>query len=305
MRTMLFKALVAVAAMASTMTGWARAEVAGQREPAFIEAFDLWLTGDETASLPKLSELAVDGNGAARMLLGVIDSNPAMQGSWLDKLPRHERLAILRQPGGLSGKNWLVALAETELLAQAWVQVWDAYAEPGVSLRLARLGEPRAARVAGNILASRDMRGFGDLAAQPDFPAGLLVFAILDLQRRDPDRAMALMARLEDGDPQRALLLAEKDSPTASKRWLASHPEGDPLIALCEAICPAEPTSLCSSSALAGLGGYHGLVVLGSPVEALISSSDFNRSPKGIEVTRRRIAPTPHTSACLADALKM
>jgi hypothetical protein len=290
--------------MAAVFAGWARADVAGQQEPAFVEAFDLWLTGDEAASLPTLSELAVAGNGAARMLLGVIDSNPAMQGGWLDRLPRAGRLAILRQPGGLSGRNWLVRLAKTDPVAKEWVQVWDAYAKPDVVLRLARLGEPRAARVAGNILASRDMRGFGDLAAQPDFPAGLLVFAILDLQRRDPARALSLMARLEVGNPQRALLLAEKDSPTDSARWLASHPEGDPLIALCEAICPTEPMEVCGSSALGGLGGYHGLMDLGSPVEALIASSDFNRSPKGIEVTRRRIAPMPHTSACLADALK-
>lgn len=297
--------VAAALAIVLTLAGPAAGEVAGQNEPAFVAAMARWLEADEATSLPAMAGLAAGGNGAARLLLGVIDSSPAMQGAWLQALERSERIALLRQPGGLSGRNWLVDQAATDPIAEAWTLVWDGYARPEVLLRLARLEEPRAALVAGNMLASRDPRGFGDLVTDPDFPDSLMVYAILDWQRRDPDQAAAALAELAVGDPQRALLLADKDSPDAVADWLASHPEGDPVVALCAALCPDEEPGPCRSSALAGLGGYHGLTVLGAPVEALVTSTAFNRSPKGIEVTRRRIAPEPHTSACLATALKM
>lgn len=62
----------------------------------FVEAVARWLDGPEHVALPLIAAEARAGNPAAQLLLALIDRTPSLQGPWLARLPRSERLALLR-----------------------------------------------------------------------------------------------------------------------------------------------------------------------------------------------------------------
>ncbi len=268
------------------------AEIAGQNDPELQAAVGDWLAGNEADALPVLSAQAASGNVAARLLLGQIDAFPALQGDWLSGLPRAERIALLRAPGGLSGKRWSTGLDDP--VAQAWGRLWDTAATPEVILDFARLEEPRAARFAALTLARRQRQGFAAVAADPAYPSSLQAYALRETK--------AGAEALHPADPQRAVLGAEPDL-SGFAAWSETAEEADAVVALCETLCRAEDPAICRPAALQALGGYWGLMPLGSPVEALISSDIFNRSTRGIAATLRHMRG-PVASACLTDALK-
>lgn len=269
-----------------------QAEVAGQRAPELQAAVGDWLAGNERDALPALAGLATKGNGAARLLLGQIDSFPALQGDWLGALSRDQRIVVLRAPGGLSGTRWTKGLDDP--VALAWARLWDTAATTQVILDFARLGEPRAARFAGLTLARRQRAGFAAVAEDPAYPTGLRAYALRETG--------ADAGGLDPADPQLAVL-GQVPDPTGLARWAASAPEADALAALCEVRCPDEDAAICLPSAVQGVGGHWGLMPLGSPVEALVPSPVFNRSPRGIAATLRHLRG-PLASACLTAALK-
>ncbi len=276
-------------------------DIAGQTEPDFVAAVDLWLTGDEAATLPRLAVLAKEQNAAAQILLGLIDTTPALQGDWLSALPRADRIALLRAPGGFSGQNWMRKAALTEPLAQSWLAIWNGDALHDVMLDFGRMDEPRAARVAAMALASRDKTGFAGVADDPAYPASARAFAIREWRRSDPARATSAEAALAPGDPQ-GEILGLRDGSVAD--WLVSNPEGDPLVAMCEALCPDAAQAECQAAAYQALGGYWPLMALGSPVEAVVPSDQFNRSPAGVAMVLRQLQGDASGSACLASALE-
>lgn len=270
----------------------ARAEVAGQRDPELQAAVGDWLAGNEADALPVLAALAAEGNAAARLLLGQIDSFPALQGDWLAGLSRDQRVAVLRAPGGMSGTRWTRGLDDP--VAQAWARLWDTAVPAEVVLDFARLGEPRAARFAALTLARRQRPGFAAVADDPAYPEALRAYALRETG--------AGVVGLDPGDPQVAVLGREVD-PARFAVWADTAEVADPVVALCEALCPGEAPAICRPAALQALGGFWGLMPLGSPVEALVPSPVFNRSPRGIDATLRQMRG-PVASACLGDALK-
>ena len=258
--------------------------VAGQSAPAFADALDLWLAGDEAAALPQLAALAQDDNRAAQILLGLIDTTPALQGDWLMALSRADRITLMRVPGGLSGQNWMREAAVTEPLAATWLTLWQGDAPMTVMIDFARQGEARAARIAAMTLARREKTGFAALADDPAYPAEVRAFAIREWQRSDPARAAQEAASLPPGDPQGEIRgLHPAAAETAA--WLEANPGGDPLVALCAALCPGADQPACHAAAYQALGGYWDLMALGSPAEAVIPSSVFNRSAAGLNTT--------------------
>lgn len=261
------------------------AEVPGASDPGFRTAEQVWLSGDEAAGLTALSVLAKGGNTAARLLLGQTDATPALQGPWLAGQTRAARIALLRAPGGLSGTGWMKALAGSDPLAAIWARLWRGDTEVSVVLEFARAGEPRLARLAAMTLARRQQHGFAEAATDPDYPAALRAFASREAEDLPP------------GDPQREVL-GEAVLPANVADWALTAPEGDPLVALCEVACP-EVAAACRAEAYTALGGYWRLMALGSPVEALIPSAEFNRSPMGMAVTARQLAEDKLTLACL------
>jgi hypothetical protein len=275
--------------------------VAGQSEPEFMAAVDLWLTGDEAAALPRLAALAQDQNAAAQILLGMIDTTPALQGDWLMALPRADRITLLRDEGGFSGQNWMRSAAVTEPLAQTWLALWSGDAAHGVMLDFGKLGELRAARVAAMTLARREKTGFSAIADDPAYPTSVRVFAIREWRVRDPARAAREEAALAPDDPQGEIIGHRDNDPAA---WLMAHAEGDPLVALCATLCPDAPQAACQTAAYQAVGGYWPVMALGSPIETIIPSDRFNRSPAGMASVMRQLQGDLSENACLGAAMK-
>jgi hypothetical protein len=273
--------------------------VPGQSAPEFVGAVDQWLAGDEATALPRLAALAQDQNAAARILLGLIDTTPALQGDWVDALPRADRIALLRAPGGLSGQNWMRDAAGQAALAQGWVALWDGDATPAVMMDFAVMGEVRAARVAALTLAEREKTGFATVADDPGYPAAARAFAIREWLRHDPSRGAREADAVAPDDPQGEILGRRVDDPSG---WLMTHPEGDALVAVCETLCPEAVQSECQTAAYRAIGGYWPLMALGSPVEAIVASDRFNRSPAGVQSVLHTMRGTDTGLACLTNA---
>ena len=285
-------ALMVVLCLASA----ARTETARAADAEFDAILAQWLDGNEADALPALARLAAGGHASAQLLLGQIDRFAALQGPWLAGLSRVERIAVLRQPGGVSGQNWTIESARLQdPRSVTWLALWDTDATTQIILDFARLDEPRAAQFAALTLSRRQQHGFAAVADHPDYPPSLWAFAMRDGWVPPGDGP-------HPADPQRAVLGQDPDLAGFSA-WATLAPQADALVALCNVLCPSEDAAICRPAALTGLGGYWGLMPLGSPVEIIIPSDVFNRSPKGIDATLRHMRG-PVESACLTDALK-
>lgn len=301
--------------LAAVLGGWvaqtalAQPPVPGAETAAFAAARAAWLADDEASGLRGLAELAAGGNTAARLLLGVIDKSPALQGPWLAQLDRAERVALMRAPGGMSGRSWLRYAADHPLGA-ALLARFHADTGPEVGAALAALGEGRAAREALMALA---MREHSSLRSDwHDWMDPELAFVVWP--RADAALRARLDAALPPDHPQRALM-GGTASPEAWDRWLAEAPAAAALRALCDAECP-ESTATCRRALMAALGGHAAALMLGSPVEALIPMAAFVASPRGQASVLRRvllrtdargrrsqIARTTEADACLGARL--
>jgi hypothetical protein len=287
-----------------------QAPLPGAEAPELTAAVDNWLQGEEEGALHALADLARDGNDAARLLLAIIDKTPALQGPWLAHLPREERIALLRQPGGLSGRSWLHALADHPLGA-VWLALMDPATGPEAIATFTELGETRAARVALVLLAARGhprLRQIDPADVDPE-----LIYLLL--RGADDARRAALLDRVEPGSAQRALLDGTLDT-SQLQEWLAGSAIGGPLDAVCSEHCAAtRPT--CLSNAYKALASHNALLTLGSPVEALIPQEHFLAQPRGRSSVLRRIlqsrdargrrvmiAQVREHDACLADVLE-
>jgi hypothetical protein len=132
------------------------------------------------------------------------------------------------------------------------------------------------------------------VATDPAYPPSLQAYALRETK--------AGAGALHSADPQRAVLGLDPDL-AGFATWAETAADADAVMALCEVVCPAEDPAICRPAALQALGGYWGIMPLGSPVEALISSDIFNRSPRGLAATLHHMRK-PVDSACLAEALK-
>lgn len=254
----------------------------GADQPGFGEALAQWLADDEEPALKALAAMAQDGNIAARILLGIIDKTPALQGPWLAYLPRDERLALLRAPGGLSGRNWLHHATDTAL-ARTWLALMSVEAGPEVIADFMQLGEARAAREALVMLSAREHPALHELA--PDATNQDMLYLLWrsadDMRRRD------LLAQVPAGHPQRALMGEPRDE-NAMLGWLRTAPVATPLRAICATLCQQTADS-CLGAAYGALASHNALVTLGTPVETLIAQDAFLDSARGRTTVLRRI----------------
>jgi hypothetical protein len=290
------------------------APIRGQDDPRFAAALALWLADDEAASLPALAALAAGGNRAAQVLLALVDAAPPLQGPWLAGLPRDERLRLMRAPGGLSGRSWMLAAAEDTALARLWVERHDPSSGVATAMAFAALGETRAARSMLQAVAARQRHGFAAVADRPDYPPDLrhLVWREWAAQPGGRARVEAEIAALMPGDPQIGRFRDRPVAPAERDAWLAAAPLAAPLRATC-AVCPEE-VAACLRAAYALVGGHASLAEFGTPSETLVPPDRWNASPRG-RLALLRLAPARRMfadavfaavraeSRCLADAL--
>ncbi len=284
--------------------------IAGAEAPAFEQALSLWLNADEAESLPRLAGLAQEGNVAARFLLAMIDKTAALQGPYLTHLPRAERIALLRQPGGLSGRNWMQEAAAKEPLAELWNDLWLMRGGVEIAEGFAALGEERACRESLLAQISRQESGFApETLAAPWYPESLPHLTLtrtLDLAGIDS---------LPAGHPLRALG-GQAPEPAELTEWLGTAPLAAPLRAACSSVCP-ESAASCAYVLYQALGSYHSLAMMGSPSVALVPEEAFIASPRGHQAVARRImlmhparvreasySKLARTDACAADWLR-
>ncbi|GAB4263445.1 MAG: hypothetical protein Kow0013_09830 [Pararhodobacter sp.] len=257
--------------------------VAGHDDPAFREALTDWLADEEGRALHALAELAQDGNAAARLLLGLIDKTPALQGAYLEHLDRGTRIALMRAPGGLSGVSWLT-LIDANPLTDALRAVWSVDSGLETVATLEALGETRASREALTILAAREDPGLA--ALPPESMDSELLYLLW--RGADPERRQRILARVPPGHPQRRHMGQPVDARDIDL-WLASAEAAAPIARLCNAVCPGDEAAACRGIAYEALNSHDALLTLGTPAEALVAQAPFLDSPRGRGAVMRRI----------------
>lgn len=94
--------------------------IPGADEPAFQGALQTWLDGKDLAALKALAALARLDNRAAQIFLARVAEDADLHAHATSDLLRRERIALLRRPGGLSGRSWLDVAATDVPLASAF-----------------------------------------------------------------------------------------------------------------------------------------------------------------------------------------
>ena len=218
-------------------------------------ALDLWLADDEAQALPALAALAAEGSRAAQVLLALIDTTPSLQGPWLGRASRAERIGLMRAPGGISGKSWMQAAAEDTPLARLWLERQQTTTTFETAMDFAAMGEARAAAETLLAVAARQVRGFAAMADDPDYPPHLrhLVWSEWAAEPGGRARAEAEIAALMPGDPQIVRFQDRPVTPAERDAWLAVAPLAEPLRAtarrpVLRASRPAPARPICSSA---------------------------------------------------------
>ncbi len=148
MRSIMMLITVVTLGFSTLMVQAGSGQLRGQDEPAFTSAVQMWLNGDDLIALQSLSDLAKQGNSAAQILLASIASRSSFHVHVTANMDRKDRIALLRKPGGLSGKSWLTEAQSSEPLALALLQASRIGEKAPAISALVELGEPLTAMVA-------------------------------------------------------------------------------------------------------------------------------------------------------------
>lgn len=277
----IMQALICVA-MLIVITGPAAADIPGHDDPDFSAALAHWLQGDDLNALRQMAILANADNTAAQVMLALIDKTAALPGPDLIALPRAERIALMRQPGGLSGQSWIYAAADSHDIPRTWIALWKLEGGTELARDFASYAEPRATREALLTLVSRSESGFpAPVRGQDWYPASLAyltedrIVTPADLRHLPPYHPLQGMVGTAQTDAQ-------------LQRWLNEDDLALPLREACDSQCPAT-RDLCARALFQALDGYTALLLMGSPVASLIPDAEFAASPRGVQSVARRI----------------
>lgn len=265
------------------------------QSPEFLEATQLWLDGDDDLSaLRQLSALATDRNTAAQILLARIAGHSHLVQAVTEDLSRLDRIALLRQPGGLSGRSWLEAAAETSDYARA---LRDSAVFESRASAIGPLFELGEIAVATRAFAVLFYNGQGDQALQivehgADLsPEAWFFFA--EMMRSDQFGAAAYsgsarVSRMSDVSPGALALTWAPVTPRAlieDRDQLAFAVENSlfvpafqPLTAFCRTHCPDE-AARCAAVGAAELGSAD-IMPFASPSQVLIPNEVYWRSER-------------------------
>ena len=257
------------------LSGAATAEtlppVPGSEDAAYKTAVADWLGGQDTTALRALSDLAGGGNTAAQILLGRISENAAFYKHLSATMPRKERIALMRQPGGLSGRSWLLAAEGSEPLAAALLQAAQPDKRADAIAPLLDLGELSTAMRTG-----LDMLYYGEAE-----PLLMAISGRTDLPREAMFLGVAALDFIVPGAFSDATqgLAAHPELPVdVTLTWVAPSPANlsqdkamrdlvaetapqvrawTPLVAFCDRHCPDSPgTCAALGAALAPKGPF-------------------------------------------------
>jgi hypothetical protein len=311
--------------------GWA-----GQDDAALVAARDLWLGGtDDMAVLQALAALAQGGNVAAQVMLGTLVAEARVPPA-VGALPRAERIALTRAPGGLSGTSWLTVAAGADPVAAALEVAGPRWQQSSPDQQIAALEALLAAGEAG--AAHRLLSTFGNMGGYGPTGGWTLVLAhgahpalqghgvpllamVRDVATRpeggyaDPEIARRAEAALAGADPGdlaladagwRQTTLADPGLVRmGAEALVAGAPLAAPLAGVCATACP-DGVAACTFALVMGTGGRPGFVTL-SPFEGLVTSAAYQASPRfaaDLRAALQQAAPNiARFDACAAAAI--
>lgn len=270
------------------------ARPAGAEDPRFREAVELWLTGEDLPALTALSGLSHEGNRAAQILLGRIEVRAIFAAHLTAGMPRAERMALMRKPGGLSGQSWLAEAAADDPLALAFVAADRRDERAGALAVLLAAGETDTALKAAEAMIWAGQATDADKVLRPmrkRLPAHGQLIA-------DLARAMRGQAAYVGSARMPALPGANGESP-AGMVWMQPNPRAlvedaalrkraraavgkvepwTPVRTFCQKHCVSDVPG-CTVMGVALMWDL-GALPLGSPAESLIPNTTYWASPR-------------------------
>jgi len=159
MRFVVKSCAVAALAIFANLATAQTPQINGADHPDYQAAVAEWLAGRDAEALAHLAQLSRDDNAAAQILLARIAARAPLHQHVTGMLSRADRVALLRMPGGLSGKSWLTKAAETAPLAAALLQSTRVGENAAAVTTLLDLGETETA-----LLAASTMVSYGETA---------------------------------------------------------------------------------------------------------------------------------------------
>ncbi|WP_208354080.1 hypothetical protein [Pseudaestuariivita rosea] len=295
-----------IAVLITLLASPAFSVIPGQRDAAFQDALQVWLSGDDAAALRALSDLANDDNRAAQIFLGQIEPLIFLHDHVTGNLTREERIELLRQPSGISGQSWLEVAREDTPLADAFARVRRIGEKADGIATLLEYGENAATLLPLISLANqRELAALEDLRENP-YVTGVIqtyiehvlgdpqTVGLMPKTQRgvspSDDRLFADDAVLLESSilPNQTGVNAEIDSVVDQ---MAARPEYDPIRTLCEKSC-ADRTR-CMAGIVATMQGEPAWIKLASPVETLLPTETYHGSRRIVNDLKRRIVMQP------------
>jgi hypothetical protein len=283
--------------------------VPGANAPAFQEALQTWLDGNDLAALDTFAALARQDNRAAQIFLARVAEDTDLHAHATSYLPRRERIALLRRPGGLSGRSWLSIAAPEVLLAKAFKDANLSASRPEGARALLSLGENAAAArlLTPMILNGQASEVLDILETADDPPPSVSALRIIAQNwARSPFSRYTGSARppallnsdiTEYGFSVPELLtsrliwvgelLYEPKTRTDAIGYAANVQSWAPLRTMCEGHCPPSVAS-CTAVGASTLRRAP-LMPFASPVENLLPNARYWSSPRMASDVLRRL----------------
>jgi hypothetical protein len=303
--------------------------ISGSNAREFTAAVEDWLDGDDLEALEAFAVLSRDGNPAAQILLAGIATRGHFHTHVTSELGRTERVALLRVPGGLSGKSWLTTAESTEPLATALLQATRIGEKAPAISALIDFGEPEEA-----LLAAQSMLYQGEATALievlqgmdaklPPEAGALLAWALFQSENEDSGRfggsARIGSSILEDErfelsemvwvPPTPIEILEDPERRNDVIRLSDQVVSWTPLNRFCDQRCPTSAGSCkaVGASLLASVGPF----AMRSPRMSIITNERYWNSPRVegdlarsiVDLSRYQEDAFDSVDACFMDAM--
>jgi len=296
----------AIVALLITFVPTAKAvEIPGHDSPAFQAALQDWLDGNDMAALTQLGELARQDNRAAQIFLARVAEEAYFHSHVTGSLPRAERVALLRQRGGLSGKSWLKAAQEDVPLALAILQSKNVKEKGAATPVLLKYGETTLTlRLANAILQRGQFSEARQILRQMDISLGavkVLMYMAVNggamglpmfgpktermKHRVDPITGIGFVDQLGAVGVTPRVFFEDERYRDLVVSEVVKVSELLPVINWCNINC-ADSVPQCTVAAL--FGGIHSYGPFSSPSESLLPNVTYWSSPRiEADVARR------------------
>lgn len=267
--------------------------------PASAQTFDgtldTWLAGDDKTALTAFADLARGGDADAQLFLGQIASQAHYWPAEVAALPRKERNALLRAPGGLSGKSWTAIAAETDPRAQAFDGVTRIGEKTGAMATLLEMGEIATVEKAwpGFISSGTDWEGALRLAMHPAASEAMRLTApgLDDIVKNGSAATTPLVMGLRRSELRWRDALVNLDLLTAEGNRISQMADMGAFVRFCETACSGDAALQCVGAIWSSSSGDPALLVT-SPVEQLLSTERYRESPRAVRDVARAINQT-------------